>query len=373
MEEQEEELRALREYIGPGSKPTKKMCKICNTQRETKKIEKHVQYCLKYFQFARKDEEKSNEYSCKFCQKSGFDPIGRLYYHIETRHSRMFDNKKEKTPFITKEMMSKSTHRTSFPLVSVNNQLTKANILSKKEEQNQIQLMKQTFECEICKRSFKNKFALNGHMQMHGTQKGIKNSFEKHDEKENPTNIQYSSIMKPKEKYTVPTGIQLIPIPMKRKQTAYNDEVEQQPAPAVIDDEVLRECYFCTMCDEDDDADEAFKSYKPGEIRKHIVSDHSFSVKMQLKEKFEIRCFLKTDIEVQEFEDVSGGGENELHICTMCDKNETEAFKSVSASAVRKHAVEIHSYSLKMQKKYKSTIRCIQVPSTRAYSIKKEL
>ena len=132
MEEQEEELRALREYIGPGSKPTKKMCKICNTQRETKKIEKHVQYCLKYFQFARKDEEKSNEYSCKFCQKSGFDPIGRLYYHIETRHSRMFDNKKEKTPFITKEMMSKSTHRTSFPLVSVNNQLTKANILSKK-------------------------------------------------------------------------------------------------------------------------------------------------------------------------------------------------------------------------------------------------
>ena len=361
MEEQEEELRALREHIGPGSKPTKKMCKICNTQRETKKIGKHVQYCLKYFQFARKDEEKSNEYSCKFCQKSGFDPIGRLYYHIETRHSRMFDNKKEKNP------LSKSMHRSSFPLVSVNKQLTKANILSKKEEQNQIQLMKQTFECEICKRSFKNKFALYGHMQMHGTQKGIKNSFEKDIEKENPTNIRYSSIQNPKEKYAVPTGIELIPIPMKKNKN------EEQQQPAAFDDEVLRECYFCTMCDEDDDADEAFKSYKPGEIRKHIVSDHSFSVKMQLKEKFEIRCFLKTDIEVQEFEDVSGGGENELHICTMCDKNETEAFKSVSASAVRKHAVEIHSYSLKMQKKYKSTIRCIQIPSTKPYSIKKEL
>ena len=78
MEEQEEELRALREYIGPGSKPTKKMCKICNTQRETKKIGKHVQYCLKYFQFARKDEEK------KFIEK--YIPIEQTEIHLKNLH-----------------------------------------------------------------------------------------------------------------------------------------------------------------------------------------------------------------------------------------------------------------------------------------------
>ena len=413
LEELEEESRALREHIGTGSKSGKKRCHICNTEREAKKIEKHVKYCLKYFQYVQKDnDENSDEYTCKICEKSGFDPIGRLYYHIETRHGRMFDNMKEKTPFVN-EKKSKSTHRSSFPqaMVNVNNQLTKVNKqLTKKEEQTQIAQLKQTFtifECEICKKSFKSKFALNGHMQMH-TQKGSKNSVDKEnyrvkhdDEKENPIKIRPSnSILK--EKYTVPTGIELIPIPMKnnknegnfqdyysppisnvnkqltkRKQTVYNNdqqidntEVEQ---PAAYDDEVLRECYFCTMCDEDD-ADEAFKSYKPGEIRNHIVSNHSFSVKMQRKEKFEIRCFLKTDIELQEFEDVgSDADETELHICTMCDKNEDEAFRSVSASAVRKHAVEIHSYSLKMQKKYKSTIRCIQIPLSKPYSIKKEI
>ena len=48
------------------------------------------------------------------------------------------------------------------------------------------------------------------------------------------------------------------------------------------------------MCDDDEDSDEAFKSFKPENIRNHITSAHSFSVKMQRKEKFEIRCFLTT-------------------------------------------------------------------------------
>ena len=118
------------------------------------------------------------------------------------------------------------------------------------------------------------------------------------------------------------------------------------------------------MCDDDEDSDEAFKSFKPENIRNHITSAHSFSVKMQRKEKFEIRCFLTTtDIGTQaspEEEENDELPETEIHICTMCDKNESEAFKSISASVVRKHSMEIHSYSLKMQKKYKSTIRCVQ-------------
>lgn len=294
------------------------------------------------------------------CEKSGFDPIGRLYYHLEAKHG--FPQK--------------------LKLLSINKQPTK------KEERTQLKQASTTFECKFCKKNFTSKSALNGHMQMH-SHKGIKNSVdnERQNVKENSINIRPSSI--PMEKYTIPTGIELIPIPMKKnkgnfqdstsnvnkqlmkpKQMAYNDQIGEVEQPS-YDDEVLRECYFCTMCDEDDDADEAFKSYKSGEIRNHIVSNHSFSIKMQHKEKFEIRCFLKTDIELQEFEDVAD--ESELHICTMCDKNQTEAFKSVSASAVRKHAVEIHSYSLKMQKKYKSTIRCIQIPMSKQYAMKKEM
>ena len=128
------------------------------------------------------------------------------------------------------------------------------------------------------------------------------------------------------------------------------------------------------MCD-DEDADEAFKSFKPENIRNHITSEHSFSMKMQHKEKFEIRCFLTTDIGIQTSEENADESEtdSEIHICTMCDKKESEAFKSRSASAVRKHAMEIHSYSLKMQKKYKSTIRCVLVPLPKPYLMKMEI
>lgn len=130
------------------------------------------------------------------------------------------------------------------------------------------------------------------------------------------------------------------------------------------------------MCD-DEDADEAFKSFKPDNIRNHITSAHSFSVKMQRKEKFEIRCFLTTTKDIgsqtsaeeenDELPETEIEADSEIHICTMCDKNDGEAFKSISASIVRRHAMEIHSYSLRMQKKYKSTIRCVLIPLNKPY------
>ena len=79
------DLNPLREHIGPGSKYHRKLCHICNTEREGKKIEKHVEYCLKYFQFVQMDDENPRKCSCKLCQKN-FDHIGSLYNHIETNH-----------------------------------------------------------------------------------------------------------------------------------------------------------------------------------------------------------------------------------------------------------------------------------------------
>ena len=48
----------------------------------------------------------------------------------------------------------------------------------------------------------------------------------------------------------------------------------------------------------------------------------------------------------------------ELYICTLCDEEEREAFKSDSAYNVRKHIKDDHSFPMEMQKKYKNPIRC---------------
>ena len=80
------DLSALKEHIGPGITPQQKVCKICNTQRNGKRIENHVTLCLKYYDQVLKDDENSEKFSCKLCSKS-FDLIGSLYNHLEkTNH-----------------------------------------------------------------------------------------------------------------------------------------------------------------------------------------------------------------------------------------------------------------------------------------------
>ena len=80
---------------------------------------------------------------------------------------------------------------------------------------------------------------------------------------------------------------------------------------------------------------------------------------MQHKEKFEIRCFIM-DENIKDL-DNSRSSEiesEEFYICTLCDEEERDAFKSDSAYNVRKHIKEDHTYPMEMQKKYKSPIRC---------------
>ena len=107
----------ISDKFGTGSNHWKKMCHICNTEVSAKGIEKHVKLCLKYFQFVgqqkvednvekvednvekvgdnvekvednvEKNVENPDKYTCKLCEKSGFQSIGFLYYHIKATHN----------------------------------------------------------------------------------------------------------------------------------------------------------------------------------------------------------------------------------------------------------------------------------------------
>ena len=226
----DDEVNPLRKHIGPGSKYHRRLCRICNFERERKSIEKHVEYCLKYYQFVQTHDEDPQKISCKFCQKL-FDQIGSLYKHIRTNHDGdgISKNKKRKKISALKERKSKSA-RHSYDLfkntTSVNNQLTNVNKqLMKKEEEEEVKTeLKQkisstTFECEICQLTFQSIFALNGHMQKHND-KEAKNPTDENNiskpargEKENSQKNQSSS-----SKYSIPISIELIPIPMKNEE-----------------------------------------------------------------------------------------------------------------------------------------------------------
>ena len=161
----------FREHIGPGSKYHRRLCRICNFERESKKIEKHVEYCLKYYQFVERDNENPEKISCKLCQKL-FNQIGILYKHIAINHDGGTGkiNKKRKKASLNERKSKSTRHSLTLTNTSANNQLTKVNKQLIKKEVVQTTELKQsttTFECEICQRTFQSIFALNGHMHMH--------------------------------------------------------------------------------------------------------------------------------------------------------------------------------------------------------------
>ena len=89
-DEGDENSDGISDKFSTGNKYWKKTCHICNNEisvSNANRIEKHVKLCLKYLQFAEKeDNENCEQYSCKLCEKSGFKSIGKLYCHIKTTH-----------------------------------------------------------------------------------------------------------------------------------------------------------------------------------------------------------------------------------------------------------------------------------------------
>ena len=80
----------LRRYCVSGSKAWKKLCRICNTERQKGKIEVHIQDCLKYYQFVRKDSKAEKEKYCctlsNFMCAQYFYIIDYLYDHFKKDH-----------------------------------------------------------------------------------------------------------------------------------------------------------------------------------------------------------------------------------------------------------------------------------------------
>ena len=148
-DEIDENSDAISDNFCNGSNPRNKKCQICSTEIEYQRIQRHVKVCLKYFQFAQKEEDNvinSEKYTCKICEKSGFQSIGFLYYHIKTSHHSEFatTDGKYSCPNCQKEFSSKDGVKSHIKLVHKNIR---------------------NFSCSLCGKAFAYKAKLTEHIK----------------------------------------------------------------------------------------------------------------------------------------------------------------------------------------------------------------
>ena len=109
-------IENLAKYFAPGSSESKTRCKICNTERSSQRNYSHIKFCIKYFQFVKKEPTNPALFTCKFCPNFSNEKIGNVFFHIASSHATNIDQ--QKNIDLTEKTEAKR-QRLSYPVITL--------------------------------------------------------------------------------------------------------------------------------------------------------------------------------------------------------------------------------------------------------------